>query len=194
VLGSFGGLTVESEQVTLFQGLETEEIVSEISHVVHSGLDLVSILHDDFVNVVSDQSSRSAGLVNIVVQLSDSFSKAVLSFLVEVIDSDSGSQKTVLGVDNVHVSSSFGSKVVDFSGLDIVVKTLFSLVDNQFQVDVLSADVVQEESVQSVSDAFNVIRLKSTVSLGDIFHFGNPGGGSTGQIRINFHLFKNLIF
>ena len=68
MLGTLNSLAIALEQVTSFQCFEAKEVVVEVSTVIKSGIDLVSILADCLVHIFGEESSWPAYFVLVVVK------------------------------------------------------------------------------------------------------------------------------
>ena len=111
VLGTFDDLALDLEEVGALQGLEPEEVVVEVAGVVKFGVDLVSVLLEDVVDLFGEEWSRVAALVLVGIKGVSHLSDVIIGHLVECGDRYPVGKDRKIRVHNGQVRARLGSQV-----------------------------------------------------------------------------------
>ena len=113
VLGSFDNFAIHFEKVAALQGLKSKEVIVVVTGVVDHLVDLVSIVQDDLVCLVTEQRGLSASFVFAGVQCVGRVSNVVKGGFVEVFDDDSVGEDGVVWMHDRQIGGRLCRQLID---------------------------------------------------------------------------------
>jgi hypothetical protein len=138
VLGTFGNLPIELEEVGFLQRLEAKVIEFKVTIVNHGSVQQILVGHDDIVDFLADKGGGLPRLgMGVVVKRGDDIGEDLLGFLVEVGDFDACGQDGIVGVLGGEGGGGLGGQFVEFGGGDSGVNSLDYLLGDDCFVDEL---------------------------------------------------------
>ena len=121
VLRTFHHLAVQAKEVAALEGLETEEVVVEITIVDDRAVQHIGVLLDDVVYVVRDQCGFRTGLrIHIGVEVLHGLAEGLLGVLVQVAHGDAAGEQRIVRVLHRHGGGHLGGEVVQLRSGDTV--------------------------------------------------------------------------
>ena len=167
MLRPFRGLAVDLQQVGSLQGLETEEVVLEISIEDDGGVELVGVVLDDLMGLLVDQRRPQTRLgIRVIAQIVDDFGKDFLRLLVEIGNGDSGGECGVIGMLGGHGGRSLGGQVIQLDRGHAVVQTGDDLLSDLDRLDKIGIEPIAELG-DARGDFVEVNLLLTPASLDD---------------------------
>ena len=99
VLGAFGNLAVDFEEIGLFERLEAKVVQLKVAIVNDGAIENVLVLHDDIVGFFAHEGSRLSRLwVNVVVKQIDNLRKDLARHFVEIRDGNASCENGAVGM------------------------------------------------------------------------------------------------
>ena len=115
VLGSLGDLAIDSQEVGLLEGFESEEVVCEIAGVIDDFVNALIVVFDDGVDFWGEEGSWAALLVMVVVELASDGKDAAVGRVVQGLDRHAVGELGVVGMDDGQIGASFGGQLSNLS-------------------------------------------------------------------------------
>ena len=112
VLRSLNNLTIGLKKVASLQGLESEEVVVEVSRIIEFGINFINVLLYNSFDLGMNHAGIAALLVDHGVEDLNHLKVIVFCLLVKVRNFDSGSKLREIGMNQAHVSTGFGRKSI----------------------------------------------------------------------------------
>jgi hypothetical protein len=138
-----------------------------------------SNLHDDFINIISDQRGHQPGsLVEVHVHVLNRLREGLLGVLVQVRHSNPRRQRGVVRVGGGHGRGGLGGELIELAGGDALVDPRADLLRDEHGVAVVLAEAVAE-LLEARRDLVEVHRLLPPVPLHHVHvvaGFGPPAG------------------
>ena len=99
VLRTFGNVSIQLEEITLFERFESKIVEFKVTIVNDGSIQLVLVSHDDVVGLLRDERSRFSRLgVNVGVKALNDFGKDFLRHFVEIRDGNASCEDGAIGM------------------------------------------------------------------------------------------------
>ena len=162
VLGTFGDLAIDLEQIRSLERLEAKEVVVEITIVDDRRVEAILVLDDGIVGVLGNHGRVFAGLwVDVVEQIGSNGRELFLCLLVKIRNGDTGGQLGIVGMLGREVGRGFGSQIVEFDGCDALVDALDDLASKYYVNSDKGAHLLGNHS------RIDVVHIQSVAELVD---------------------------